>query len=381
MAMRRVPIRWKIVALGLLTLCCEVASAQAGAVESLDLRVPLQPQPVRIGEQWHMFYELHFTSFAATPITLTDLTIAASESAVSERFAGDALAELVAMSGAGKDMSPQTLLPGMRGVIYLSLPWVSPIPRELDHRLSVDIQSSKGPTSVVLDQVVTPNTTPLPELGPPLRSGTWAALYDPTMERGHRRVLYAVEGHARLPGRFAIDFFGVDERGGTYRNKGERPVDYIGYGADVLAVADGTVVATRDDFVEPKTLADAPGRVSIGDATGVYVALDIGGGRFAFYEHLQPGLPVKVGQRVRRGDRIGALGLTGQTMTPHLHFHVANANAPLAAEGMPYHFASYRLLGRYATIGEFSDKPWQPLPSPRVIKRSLPEANVVLDFE
>jgi murein DD-endopeptidase MepM/ murein hydrolase activator NlpD len=194
-------------------------------------------------------------------------------------------------------------------------------------------------------------------------------------------VLYAVDGHAHLPGRFAMDYFGVDEAGKTYRGNGKRPSDYFGYGVDVLAVADGTVVAARDDFVEPATLAAAPERVSMGDATGVYVALDIGGGRYAFYEHMQPGLAVKVGQKVRRGDRLGAVGLTGQAMTPHLHFHVANANAPLAAEGMPYHLTKYRLLGGYDSIADFGAKPWRPLPVPRDVNMSLPAPNVVVSFD
>jgi murein DD-endopeptidase len=90
---------------------------------------------------------------------------------------------------------------------------------------------------------------------------------------------------------------------------------------------------------------------------------------------------VKVGQKVRRGDRLGKLGFTGQASSPHLHFHVANANAPLAAEGMPYHFTSYRVLGQYNSIMEFGQKPWQPLPAARVISKSLPAANVVVSFD
>ena len=178
-----------------------------------------------------------------------------------------------------------------------------------------------------------------------------------------------------------MDFVGVDANGKTHRGAGERPSDYFGYGADVLAVSDGVVVAARDDFTEPATLAGAPERISIGDATGVYVTLDIGGGRYAFYEHLQPGLAVKVGQKVHRGERLGKLGFTGQASSPHLHFHVANATAPLAAEGMPYHFTSYRLLGQYDSIMEFGKKPWQPVPTARVISKSLPAPNVVVSFD
>ena len=359
------------------------ASAQVGSVQSLDIRIPVAPQPVRVGETVHVFYELHLTNYASSAATLDKIAVSdANTSAGLERFEDDALAALLVRPTAAKDAAPRSIPGGMHGVIYMTLPLEQPLPAKLAHRITLSMPTRSAPRSVTLDSdLLSIDTTPLLELAPPLRGGTWAALYAPTMERGHRRVLYTVDGHARLPGRFAMDFLGVDATGKTFRGKGERPSDYFGYGADVLAVGDGVVIATRDDITEPETMAAAPDGIEIGDATGVYVTLDIGGGRFAFYEHLQPGLPVQVGQKVRRGDRLGKLGFTGQASSPHLHFHVANANAPLAAEGMPYHFTSYRVLGQYNSIMEFGQQPWQPLPAARVISKSLPAANVVVSFD
>jgi murein DD-endopeptidase len=375
---------WKVLAIWMAAVSWSWgASAQVGSVQSLDIRIPVAPQPVRVGETVHVFYELHLTNYASSAATLAEIAVSdANTSAVVKRFEVDALAALLVRPTAAKDAAPGSILGGMHGVLYMTLPLEQPLPTKLAHRITLSMPTRNEPRSVTLNSdVLSIDTTPLLELAPPLHGGTWAALYDPTMERGHRRVLYTVDGHARLPGRFAMDFLGVDANGKTYRGTGERPSDYFGYGADVLAVSDGVVIATRDDFTEPATLAAAPERIEIGDATGVYVTLDIGGGRFAFYEHLQPGLAVKVGQKVRRGDRLGKLGFTGQASSPHLHFHVANANAPLAAEGMPYHFTSYRMLGQYNSIMEFGAKPWQPLPAARVISKSLPAANVVVSFD
>src|SRR3546814_8360873 len=67
------------------------------------------------------------------------------------------------------------------------------------------------------------------------------------MERGHRRVFYATEGSATLPGRFAIDFMKLDERGKLSSGDADIPASHHGFGAEVLAVADGTIVAVRDD--------------------------------------------------------------------------------------------------------------------------------------
>ena len=69
-----------------------------------------------------------------------------------------------------------------------------------------------------------------------------------------------------------------------------RAADSNGFGAEVLAVADGTVTMAVDG------VSDAtPPPIALEQASGNHVAIDIGGGRFAFYEHLQQG------QRGREG--------------------------------------------------------------------------------
>jgi len=45
---------------------------------------------------------------------------------------------------------------------------------------------------------------------------------------------------------------------------------------------------------------------------------------------------------------IARLGRSGiNSSGPHLHFHVSDRNSPLDAEGMPYVFRSFHLLGTY----------------------------------
>ncbi len=345
--------------------------------QGFDVQAPLSPALVEIGGVPQLVYELHLTNFASRPILLDRFDILAGN-AVIGGAEGDALAGWIEPVGPGTER--RQVQPGARAILYVNLP-IEAGPTAVGHRLSYRRLDEAGPApgQLILGPTAVARTAML-VLGPPLRGGLWAAVYDPAMTRGHRRVVYATEGAARIPGRFAIDWFRVDEQGRMARGDGARVDQHLGHGAEVIAVADGIVVATRDDMMEPETLAAAP-RVPIGDATGNYVAIDIGG-VYAFYEHLRPGLAVRPGERVRRGQRIGRLGFTGQASSPHLHFHLADAPSPLGAEGLAYLIQGIEPIGRFASIEAFGrGDGWAPLP-PRTgnDRPYFPAANMVVRF-
>jgi hypothetical protein len=84
-------------------------------------------------------------------------------------------------------------------------------------------------------------------------------------------------------------------------------VDYAApLGTPVRAIAAGTVVGA--------------GRVTDG---AVIVRIRHGDGSESLYGHLDADLPVRVGDRVEAGDRIGKIGLTGHTTGPHLHLELS----------------------------------------------------------
>jgi len=79
-------------------------------------------------------------------------------------------------------------------------------------------------------------------------------------------------------------------------------------------------------------------------AGGNAITLDLGGGQFAHYLHLQPGsLRVETGDRVRRGQMLARIGDSGDAREPHLHFQVSTSSNPLAGEGVPYLVDRYRV--------------------------------------
>lgn len=270
----------------------------------------------------------------------------------------------------------------MRALVYFNMPLTGRAPGAVTHRIDFRFAGGEDrePKQLVT-QVVRVDPRPSVTHGPPLRGGPWVAVYDPALARGHRRVVYATDGKARIPGRFAIDFFGTDDRGRMTSDESQRLVSYSGYAAEVLAVADGVVVTARDDMSEP-TATDRLPKVKLADETGNYISLDLGGGRYAFYEHLQPGLLVRAGERVRREQVIARVGLTGSGTKPHLHFHVADANSALGAEGVPFCVGGAKVLGSYETISAaFEGKPWQPVTSPEKPLGCSPAPNTVVEFD
>src|SRR5690606_6547976 len=114
-----------------------------------------------------------------------------------------------------------------------------------------------------------------PVLGPPLRGGPWVALYDPTLPRGHRTFIYTLDGRARIPARYAIDWVRLAPDG-SYASEDNRLVaNWHGYGEDVLAVADGIVVEAMDDMASADTIGASQGSMPLEAASGNYIVLDI----------------------------------------------------------------------------------------------------------
>jgi hypothetical protein len=153
---------------------------------------------------------------------------------------------------------------------------------------------------------------------------------------------------------YAIDIVAEPDSGGRpvfgWWPLVRRSEAFPAFGADVLAVADATVVRVddgqRDHLSRTSWLALGyfflvEGIVrSLGGARrviGNHVILDLGDGTYALYAHLRRGsLTVRPGDRVRTGQLLGRCGNSGNSTEPHLHFQLMDGACPDTAHGTPF---------------------------------------------
>jgi hypothetical protein len=131
-----------------------------------------------------------------------------------------------------------------------------------------------------------------------------------------------VNNHLSAPPRYrgqslALDIVAFDGLG--QRASGVLPADpeaYSIFGMPVFVPCDGAVKHVVDGLPDQSPPASDPERLA-----GNHVVLECGAVEVVL-AHLREGsIEVKRGQLVRRGDRLAAVGNSGNTSEPHLHIH------------------------------------------------------------
>jgi hypothetical protein len=296
----------------------------------------------------HLVYELMLTNAFPVPVTLTSVEVLEAGSSRSlATLSGDTLRAATSLLATG-GVPTVTLPTSTVGVVWVDVSLTTPeeLPAALVHRVTVGV-----PPGLPVPDTITNlggnarvDRRPPVVLGPPLAGAGWLALGS-CCEGPHRRALQPVNGRLHLSQRFAIDFNRLDAASRIAVGDPDLNGSYPTYAQPVLAVADATVVEAVDRFSDQTP--NHPRPVTIEEADGNHVILDLGSRRYAFYAHLKPGsLRVREGQRIQRGEVIGAVGNSGSSSGPHLHFHLMDRLSPLAADGLPYVFDQYELSGR-----------------------------------
>ena len=371
---------------------CVLASAPVEAQQvgraPVEVRVPIAPTAAMALGRVHLVYEVHLTNFGGSALTFERLEILDGQQNVFESRSGAQLAQLTAVLGApaGIPRAAPVLPPGARSVSYL---WVSlapgrSAPDSLSHRLTFSNAGADPVTFSTSPLVVRAASSP--SIAAPVGGGPWVAVRGPSNSSGHRVSLVASGGEVRVPQRFAVDWARIGDDGRLFSGDPAQLSSWYGYGATVHAVAGGTVVRVRDGAADNTPLSITPPTViEADDATGNVVVIDLGNGRFATYAHLKAGsMSVAEGDRVVEGQALARIGNSGNSLAPHLHFHVNDTQEPLGGEGLPVPFRRFNLIGRVTSVPALlSGTAWianaaQPA---RAVAGEIPLENMVVRFD
>lgn len=356
---------------GVLSATTSPPSLPAFPPLQLQMRTPLEPSVLPSGGRNYLVYELHLQNFSAESMTLRGIQVldadkdnAAPVADIKEAQLEDHLRKVTIGDNDGTN---HKLGSGQGAVAFVCLAFDSKtqVPARLRHRVLLDGAAAYGP-------VIGTRATPLRVLGGPVAGTNWSPDNNPSLHSHHRMGLWVVDGTAQIARRYAIDWkkYGADGKSWSGDQRDVRA--YYAYGEKTVAVADGTVVVAQDGYPDniPRTPAgfETAVPVTMESVAGNRVVIDLGGGQFAYYAHLKPGsVRVKTGERIKRGQVVGAVGNSGDSRQPHLHFQVTTNPDVMASEGLPHVFDRYRM--------KVGDGAWETR------SHEYPMGNVVVGFD
>jgi Peptidase family M23 len=311
------------------------------------------PVPATDGRT-HLAYELTLTNTLSGNTTVNALTARAGDKNLLS-LSGDNLKYWT--RALGNSGTPTNVIgPGQSAIVWLDvvLDNGATPPTEITH--SVDLTVAKPLPGLVpanLTQTVAPVTVSTHKpasISPPLDGSNWLDGNSCCDMTAHRMAVNPINAALWVSERFAIDYVQLTNDFRLFNGDPTKLESYPYFGAPIHAVANGKVVAVVDNLPE-QVPSKTPSGLPLDQYGGNHVVQDIGDGNFAFYAHLQPGsITVKVGDELTSGQGIAALGNSGNSDAPHLHFHVMDNPDPLAANGLPFVIKSFRLDQRVASL-------------------------------
>ena len=297
----------------------------------------------------HVEYELLVVNAVEQPVTLRSLTVLDPAGKELTRIDGPVL---IAATQTLLDKKPLTEIPASAAAsvdVDLIVP-PGTAPERVTHRLDYSVPAGTS-TAVFVDPPVIHgpevaiNRQPAIVIKPPLKGDGWLATTACCTPNVHRDLRIVVDGRRIETGEtFAVDW-ALIKGDRVYDGDGSKNDQFYAYGANVLAVADGTVVSVQDG--KPETTPNkAMTPTTKSDFGGNQVFLEIAPNVFAVYEHLHPGsLRVKAGDNVKAGAPLAKIGNTGPSLGPHLHFGLLNRPDIFTGRSLPFVIDSYTLAG------------------------------------
>jgi hypothetical protein len=357
--MPKVIVMLAIVALGSLGTGTPARAATSqqpsAAAQVTPLLVSSTNAPLRVlgsdGLQ-HLEYDLVFTNVFTAPVTLTAIQVFAPGGSELLRLDGDALVAGTTPLFSGLPSAVVPASGSMATIIDLALAADS-APQQITHRISFQLPTDAPALSLfgssrTLDG---PSLTIDPHapivIAPPLRGDGWFTENGCCSAQSvHRQLRVGADGsQLNKVETFAIDWEQL-QGGRFFTGDGSLNDQWFCFGADVLSVAPGTVVSVRDGMPEQMPNQPPAGIQQPADYAGNNVVVQIAPAVWATYAHLQPGsIQVQAGDQVTAGQRLGAVGNSGNSLGPHLHFQLSDGPDVATSSSLPFVFNHYTLAG------------------------------------
>lgn len=384
--------------------CTQPAPASGSPATTLNMTVPFAPVPVPAGSGMQLAYELELVpADGRAPVVETVEVLDAATKTVLFTADGDLLAALYHPAA----VPPPTPAELQDGTGKVPLPRVSvwfvvkpdAVPDRLVHRVTLNRSASGLPPATITGGEVAVRKDAAPVvIGAPMSGPGWMAMETTSPLTHHFSAQITIGGVTRVPQRYAQDWILLDPATGAAASGNFTLArNYFGFGKELHAGADGTVVAALDGLPDIETIYSAP-PATLDTAAGNFVIIDIGNKKYACYAHMVNGsVRVKSGDVVKEGQVIGLMGNSGNSDIPHLHFQVVTDTPSfLGAEGYPHVYRSFDSLGgvhvdraieRQATPGYTMTQLWSEMgefaeylktPVPR--QNMLPENNEIVRF-
>ncbi|MBI3801301.1 MAG: M23 family peptidase, partial [Deltaproteobacteria bacterium] len=202
--------------------------------------------------KYHAVYELEFANIRPVTATLKKIEVLdANDSSrvIATYEGGEVLARLRTLGNTAAGASDIEFNGTRLFLIHLSFDSPDAIPLRLLHHLDLLGPTGPGdPTVTPLNYTAAPFELARPQvpvLGPPLAGTGWVAINGCCEANGaHRATALPVNGRLYYAQRYAIDWMRLDDHGRFVHGDLSDVHSYSCYGADVLAVANGTVVDT-----------------------------------------------------------------------------------------------------------------------------------------
>lgn len=316
--------------------------------------------PASDGKQ-HINYDLIVTNVFSAPMTLASLAVRDAQTGQEVlRLDGQALAGVIEQNFIQRAVDPPAQIPLSAQVsieVDVILPMDAQVPTELDHALEWSLPADAPALALLGEQttgVVETLTLPVSTIEPvtisrPLTGGGWWSLQGCCTPNGHRSLRYALDGADEIKAEmFAVDWSRLTN-GSLATGDGSTNADFTYIGADLLAVADGTVVKVFDGMPNEEP-GQPPQYVKTAEQyLGNRVVIQIAPDRYAHYGHMESGtLKVKEGDQVSVGDVLGGLGNSGNSTAAHLHFVVTDGPDFLTSASIPFVIDQWTLQGTAA---------------------------------